>query len=160
MLTLLQLTVLVNTSSVIGGRGGGSEGTPSAEVWDPKNHLEYQKRLHFINVFIKFTISGKNWVELIPNSALELCLHTFTIFFLWCQIGKIFISNFSNFHNSFFKNSSTGTKKILKKTKSWILVTPAIKLWKCQTVLSCSGPKGPPSVGIGLKLLIFFKYRK
>ena len=33
-------------------------------------------------------------------------------------------------------------------------MTPAIKLWKCQTVLGCLGPKGPPSVGIGLKLKV------
>ena len=38
----------------------------------------------------------------------------------------------------------------MKETKSWILVTLDIKLWKCQTVLGCLGPKGPPSVGIGL----------
>ena len=32
-------------------------------------------------------------------------------------------------------------------------MTPAIKLWKCQTVLGCLGPKGPPSVGIGLRMM-------
>ena len=32
-------------------------------------------------------------------------------------------------------------------------MTAVIKLWKCQTVLGCLGPKGPPSIGIGLKKL-------
>ena len=63
---------------------------------------------------------------------------------------KMVFFNFSKFHNFFSQNNFTGTKQILKQTKSWILVTPVIKLWKCQTVLGCSGPKGPPSVGIGL----------
>ena len=35
------------------------------------------------------------------------------------------------------------------------MVTPVIKLWKCQTVLGCSGPKRPPSVGIGLRRVLF-----
>ena len=63
---------------------------------------------------------------------------------------KMVFFNFSKFHNFFSQNSFTGTKQILKQTKSWILVTPVIKLWKCQTILGCLGPKGPPSVGIGL----------
>ena len=65
--------------------------------------------------------------------------------------GKNFFLNFSKFHNFFFKNSCSGTKEILKWTKSWILVTPAIKLRICQTDLGCLGPKRPPPVGIGLK---------
>ena len=68
---------------------------------------------------------------------------------------KMVFFNFSKFHNFFSQNSFTGTKQILKQTKSRILVTPVIKLWKCQTILGCSGPKGPPSVGIGLKEMKF-----
>ena len=82
----------------------------------------------------------------------------FSIFFqrgdpLVSKRSKCFFFNVSKFHNFFFQNSFTGTKQILKQTKSWILVTPVIKLWKCQTVLGCSGPKGPPSVGIGLSII-------
>ena len=81
----------------------------------------------------------------------------FSIFFpkggpFGVETVKMVFFNFSKFHNFFSQNSFTGTKQILKQTKSWILVTPVIKLWKCQTVLGCSGPKGPPSVGIGLSI--------
>ena len=68
--------------------------------------------------------------------------------------------NFSKFHNFFSQNSFTGTKQILKQTKSWILVTPVIKIWKCHPILGCSGPKGPPSVGIGLIVKILGLYVK
>ena len=75
------------------------------------------------------------------------------IFSIFYQRVKMVFFNFSKFHNFFSQNSFPGTKQILKQTKSWILVTPVIKVWKCQTVLGCSGPKGPPSVGIGLSVL-------
>ena len=64
---------------------------------------------------------------------------------------KMVFFNFSKFHNFFSQNSFTGTKQILKQTKSWILVTPVIKLWKCHPILGCSGPNRPPSVGIGIR---------
>ena len=50
---------------------------------------------------------------------------------------KMIFFNLSKFQNFFSQNSFTGTKQILKQTKSWILVTPVIKLWKYQTVLDC-----------------------
>ena len=83
----------------------------------------------------------------------------FSIFFpkggpFGVETVKMVFFNFSKFHNFFSQNSFTGTKQILKQTKSWILVTPVIKLWKCHSILGCSGPKGPPSVGIGLKLKV------
>ena len=79
----------------------------------------------------------------------------FSIFFpkgLWCQNGKFSFFNFFQFCISFFKISFTRINGILKWTKSWILVTLVIKLWKWETALGCPGPKWPPSVGIGLSI--------
>ena len=71
---------------------------------------------------------------------------------LWCQNGKFSFFNFLKFHISFFKNGFTGTKGIQIWTKSWIMVTLVIKLWKWETAFGRLGPKWPPLVGIGLIL--------
>ena len=70
---------------------------------------------------------------------------------LWCQNSKFSFFNLLKFRISFFKSSLTGTKGILKWTKSWILVTLVIKLWKWETAFGRPGPKWPPLVGIGLR---------
>ena len=71
---------------------------------------------------------------------------------LWWQNRKFSFLNFLKFCISSFKNSFTGTKGILKWTKSWNLVTLVIKLWKWETAYGWPGPKWPPSVGIGLSI--------
>ena len=61
---------------------------------------------------------------------------------------------FKNFQKK-SKNGFTGVYQTLKGTKSWILVNLAQTVWKWQTVSDRPGTKCPPSVGIGLKWIMY-----
>ena len=75
----------------------------------------------------------------------------FLIFHLMLEDPPKFLTfNFLEVSKNKSKNGFSGTCQVLKGTKSWILVSLSLFLWKRQTGLGRPGHNGPPLPKIGL----------